>query len=99
MKIAASNVCLEFQMEVEQRPVVSYLHRKDMKLPEIFAELPSVCREEAFDENAVQYWFHGLKLHRSGLGHRPSSSRPSLKMPMPEFCKSQKLSHGLLFER
>jgi hypothetical protein len=46
---------LEFQMEIEQRYVVSYLHRNGMKLPEIVAELASVYREEAFDENRVKY--------------------------------------------
>jgi hypothetical protein len=29
------NICLEFQMEIGQRHVVSYLHREGMKLPAI----------------------------------------------------------------
>jgi hypothetical protein len=43
-------------MEIEQRSMVSCLHRKGMKLSEIVAELASVGHQEAFDENTVKYW-------------------------------------------
>jgi hypothetical protein len=59
------NIRFELQMEIEQRSVVNYLHRKGMKLPAIVAELTSVCYEDAFDENKVKYWLHEIKLHRS----------------------------------
>jgi hypothetical protein len=42
-----------------------------MKLPEIVADMASVCREEALDENRVKYWLHELKLHYSDLSDRP----------------------------
>jgi hypothetical protein len=37
-------------MEIEQRHLVSYLHRKGMKLPAIVAELAAVYYEDAFDQ-------------------------------------------------
>jgi hypothetical protein len=52
---------LEFQMEIEQRYVVSYLHRKGMKLPAIVAELAAVSQEDGLDENRVNYWPHEIK--------------------------------------
>jgi hypothetical protein len=63
------NIRLEFQMEIEQRYVVSYLHRKEMKLPAIVAELAAVSHENAFDENRVKCWLHEIKLHRSDLSN------------------------------
>jgi hypothetical protein len=42
-------------MEVEQRYVVNYLHRKETKLPAIVAELGEVYHEDAFDGNRVKY--------------------------------------------
>jgi hypothetical protein len=42
-------------MEIDQRYVVSYLHRKGMKLPAIVAELAAVYREDAVDESRVKY--------------------------------------------
>jgi hypothetical protein len=54
-KMYVYNICLELQMEIEQRDVVSYLHRKGMKLPAIVAELAAVYHEDAFDENRVKY--------------------------------------------
>jgi hypothetical protein len=35
-------------MEIEQRYMVSYLHRKEMRLPAIVAELAAVYHEDAF---------------------------------------------------
>jgi hypothetical protein len=61
-------------MEIEQRYVVSYLHRKGMKLPVIAADPAAVYHEDAFHENRVKYWLHEIKLHRSDLRYRP---RPS----------------------
>jgi hypothetical protein len=49
------NIRLELQMEIEQRYVVTYIHRKGMKLPAIVAELAAVYHEDAFDENRVKY--------------------------------------------
>jgi hypothetical protein len=66
-------------MEIEQRYVVSYLHRKVMKLPAIVAELASVYHEDAFDQNRVKYWLHEIKLHRSDLNDRSSSTRTPLE--------------------
>jgi hypothetical protein len=48
-------ICVEFQMEIEQRYVVSDLHCKGMKLPVIVAELAAVYHDDAFDENTVKY--------------------------------------------
>jgi hypothetical protein len=93
------NIRLELQMEVERRYVVSYLHRKGMKLPAIVAELVAVYHKDAFDGNRVKYWLHEIKLHHSDLSDRPNSGRPLLKISMLEFCKSWKLSHGRRFER
>jgi hypothetical protein len=42
-------------LETEQRYVVSYLHRKGMKLPAVIAELAAVYHGDAFDENRVKY--------------------------------------------
>jgi hypothetical protein len=67
------NIRLELQMEIKQKHVVSYFHRKGTKLPAIVAELAAVYHEDAFDENRVKYWLHEIKLHRSDLSDRPSS--------------------------
>jgi hypothetical protein len=48
-------------MEIDQRYVLSFLHRKRMKLPAIVAELAAVCHEDAFDENKVKYWLREIK--------------------------------------
>jgi hypothetical protein len=56
------NIRLELQTEIERMYVVSYLHRKGMKLPEIVAELAVVYHENAFDENRVKYWLHEMNL-------------------------------------
>jgi hypothetical protein len=98
MKMNVDNLRLELQMEIEQRYMVSYLHRKGMKLPAIVAELTVVSHEDAFDEDRVQYWLHEIKLPRSDLSDWPSSGRPSLEDMMLEFRKSWKLNHGLRLE-
>jgi hypothetical protein len=36
-------------MEIEQKHVVSYLHRNGMELPVIVAELAAVYHKDAFD--------------------------------------------------
>jgi hypothetical protein len=54
-------------MDIEQRCVVSYLHRKGMKLPGIVAELAAVYYGDTFNENRAKYWLHEIKLHRSDL--------------------------------
>jgi hypothetical protein len=74
-----SNICLELQMEIEQKDVVNYLRRKEMKLPAIVAELSAVYHEDAFYENRVKYWLHEITSHRSDLSGQPSSGRPSLE--------------------
>jgi hypothetical protein len=99
VKIYIEDVCLEFQMEIERRSGVGYLHGKSMKLPEIVVEPESVYHHEALDENRVKYCLHDLNLRRSDLRDWLCSGRYPLKMMMPEFCKSSKLSHGLGFER
>jgi hypothetical protein len=66
------NIRLELQMEIEQRYLVSYLHRKGVKLPVIVTELAAVYHEDAFDENRVKYWLREIKLHCSHLSGRPS---------------------------
>jgi hypothetical protein len=73
------NSRLELQTEIEQRYVVSYLHRKGTKLSAIIAELVAVYHEDAFDENRVQYWLHEIELHCSDLSNQPSSGRPLLE--------------------
>jgi hypothetical protein len=66
-------------MEVEQRYVVGYLHRTEMKLPAIVAELAAIYHEDAFDENRAEDWLHEIKLYRSDLSDQPSSGRPPLE--------------------
>jgi hypothetical protein len=66
-------------MEIEQRYVVSYLHRKGMLLPAIVAELAAVDQEDTFDENKVKYWLHEIKLRRSDLSDRSTSGPPPLE--------------------
>jgi hypothetical protein len=66
-------------MEIEQRDVVNYLHRKEMKWPAIVVELAAVYHEDTFDENRVKYWLHEIKLHCSNLSDRPSSGQPPLE--------------------
>jgi hypothetical protein len=51
----ASDIRLESQMESEQRHVVSYLHRREMKLPAIVAGLAAVYYEDTFNENRMKY--------------------------------------------
>jgi hypothetical protein len=75
----ACNIRLELQMEIEQRDVVSYLHRKGMKPPAIVAELAEPYHEDASHENRVKYRLHEIKLHQSDLSDRPSSGRPPLE--------------------
>jgi hypothetical protein len=70
------NICLELQMEIEQRYLVTYLHRKGMKLPVIAAQLAAVYHADAFHENRAKYWLHDIKLHCSDLSDQPSSGRP-----------------------
>jgi hypothetical protein len=86
-------------MGIKQKYMVSYLHRKRMKLLAIVAELAEIDDGDEFDENRVKYWLHEIELHRSNLNDRPSSGRPLLKISMLEFYKPWKLSHGLRFER
>jgi hypothetical protein len=50
-----SNIRLELQMEIEQRYMGSYLHRKGMKLPAIVAALAVVYHEDIFNKNRVKY--------------------------------------------
>jgi hypothetical protein len=73
------NIRIEFQMEIEQRHVVSYLHRKEMKLPAIVTELAAVYHKDTFDESRVKYWQYEIKLHHSDMSDRPSSGRPRLE--------------------
>jgi hypothetical protein len=73
------NIRLELHLEIEQRYVVSYLHRKGMKLPAIVAERAAVYHKDAFDENRVKYWLHEIKLHRSDLIDRPGFGRSPLE--------------------
>jgi hypothetical protein len=47
-------------MEFEQKYVMSYLHRKGMKFPEIGAVLASVYHEEAFDANRLHVGYTSL---------------------------------------
>jgi hypothetical protein len=47
-------------MEIKQRYVVGWLHRKGTKLYAIVVELAAVYHEEAFDENRVKYWLHEI---------------------------------------
>jgi hypothetical protein len=75
MKMHVYSIRLELHMEIEQRHVVSDVHRKGMKLPAIVAELVAVYHEDAFDENRVKYWPHEIKLHCFDLSDQPSSGR------------------------
>jgi hypothetical protein len=68
-----------YRWKIEQMYVMSYFHRKEMKLPAIVAELAAVCHEDAFDENRVKHWLREIKLRRSDLSDRPSSGRPPLE--------------------
>jgi hypothetical protein len=86
-------------MEMEQRYVVSYLYRKEMKPPAIVAELAAVYHENAFNENRVQYWPHEIKVIVLIRVTDRAPAGPLLKVLMLEFCKSWKLSHVLRFER
>jgi hypothetical protein len=61
VKMYVYNIHLELQMEIKQKYVVSYLHRKGMKLPAIVTELAVVYHEDGFDENRVKYWLMRLK--------------------------------------
>jgi hypothetical protein len=70
---------IELHIEIDERYVVTYLHRKGMKLPAIIAELAAVYHEDAFDESREKYWRHEIKLHRSDLSDRPSSGRTPLE--------------------
>jgi hypothetical protein len=73
------NIRGELQIKIQQRYVVSYFHRKGMKLLAIVAELTTVYHKDAFDESRVKYWLHEIKLHRSDLSDRPSSDRPPIE--------------------
>jgi hypothetical protein len=71
LKKHVDNIRFEFQMEMEQRYVVSTLHSTRMKLRATFAELAAVYHEDALDENRVKYWLRDIQLHRSDLSDRP----------------------------
>jgi hypothetical protein len=43
-------------MEIEQRSLVSYLDRSEMKLSAMVVELAAVYHKDAFNENRVKYW-------------------------------------------
>jgi hypothetical protein len=58
VKMYGYNSRLELHSKIEQKYVVSYLHRKPMKQPAIVAELAAVDHEDAFDENRVKYWLY-----------------------------------------
>jgi hypothetical protein len=73
MEMHVYNICLEFQIEIKQRYVVSYLHRKGMKLPAIVARLAAVDHKDAFDKTRVKYWLREIMLHCSDLSDRPIS--------------------------
>jgi hypothetical protein len=79
LKMDVDNLRLELRMEIEQRYVVSHLHRKGMKPPMIIADLATVYHEDTFDEYRVKYWLHEIKRHRSDLNDRPSSGRLPLE--------------------
>jgi hypothetical protein len=79
MKMYVCNIHLELPVEIEQRYMVSCLHRKGVKLPAIVAEPVAVYYEDSFDENRVKYWLHEIKLHHSDLNDRPSSGQPPLE--------------------
>jgi hypothetical protein len=49
------NIRSELQMEIEQRYVVSHLHRKAMKLFVVVVELAEVYHEDALGENRAKY--------------------------------------------
>jgi hypothetical protein len=49
------NIPFEFLMEIEQRYVVSHLHRKGMELLAIVVERAAIYHKDAFDENRVKY--------------------------------------------
>jgi hypothetical protein len=49
------NIRLELQTAIDQRDMVSYLHRKRTKPPEIVAELAADYHEDAFDENRMKH--------------------------------------------
>jgi hypothetical protein len=80
VKMYVYNIRLELQMEIGQRDVVSYLHRKGMKLPAIVADLAEVYHEDASEENKVKLWLHEPKLRRSDMSDRSSSGRPPLEV-------------------
>jgi transposase len=73
------NIRFEFHMKIEQRSVVSCLHRKGITLPTIVVELMTVSHEDAIDENRVKYWLHEIELHRSDLSDQSNSGRPPLE--------------------
>jgi hypothetical protein len=79
VKLDVYNIRLELQMEIEERDMVSCLHRKGMELPAIVAELAAVDHKDAFDENGLKFWLHEIKLYSSDLSDRPSSGRPPLE--------------------
>jgi hypothetical protein len=82
-------------MEIEQRCVVSCLHRKGIKLPAIVAELAVVYHEDAFGENRVKYWLHEINLHCSDLSDRSSSGRPLLEDIDARILQVLEQSHDL----
>jgi hypothetical protein len=79
VKTYVCNIRLELQMEIEQRNVVSYLHRKRMKRCAVVVELAAVDHEDAIDENRVKYWRREIGLNCSDLSNRPNSGRPLLE--------------------
>jgi hypothetical protein len=66
-------------MEIDERYVVSDLHRKGIKLPAIVAELAAVYHKDTFDENRMKYSLHETELDRSDLSDRSSSGPPHLE--------------------
>jgi hypothetical protein len=58
VKMYVYKISWEFQMEIEQRCVVSCFHHKRIKPPAIVAELKAIDHEDAFDEKRMKYWLH-----------------------------------------
>lgn len=58
-------------MDIEQRYVVAYLHRKNSTIEEIHEQLMETYGGESLSKYQVKYWVHEVILQRENLHDRP----------------------------
>ena len=61
---------------MEQRYVIMYLLRKNMRILDIVKELKDVYGDEALSKTQVYFWVKEIKMGRKDLNNLPKEGRP-----------------------